>query len=297
MRTFTYAIGADYAGKMVEAYLRHEAGLSSRLLVRLKHDPMGMLLNGSHTRTIDLLSEGDILTVTIRDRETEVSFCEIPVPILYEDEDVIVYNKPPFMACHQAKRYQDATLANVFAAHCVKRGIHASFRAVNRLDRDTSGAVVAAKNAFAAAGLTRKVDKGYFGIVTGRLPERGGVIAPIARPNPRYTIREVAEGGQWARTDFQAVGELEGYTAVRYRLHTGRTHQIRVHMAWLGHPLAGDDMYGGSRDLLSRQALHCEWVAFRHPVSGKFLRLEAPFPTDMEQVLAPLRLSRPMETY
>lgn len=285
MREFNYDIGAEDAGGTVGDYLKRGAGLSSRLIVRLKHDPMGLLLNGAHIRTIDRLSKGDRLTVTIRDGENRSSLCDVPVPVLYEDEDVIVFNKPAAMACHQAKRYQDCTLANVFAYHCAQKGENAAFRAVNRLDRDTSGAVVVAKNAHAAACLSGRVDKAYIGIVTGNLRGRGSVAAPILRPNPRYTIRSVGEGGQSAGTDYQVLQNRKDYAVVRFRLRTGRTHQIRVHMAWIGHPLAGDDMYGGDTALIGRQALHCEWVEFSHPVTGAKLRVHAELDQDMQKII------------
>lgn len=282
MRVLRFAVPPEEAGRSVEKVLR-KRGISSRLITDLKKYPDGLQKNGVHIRTCDPLAAGDVLTLVVRELAApDITPSDISVPVLYENEDVIVYNKPAHMAVHRAKNHQQDTLENVFAA----RFPGVVFRAVNRLDRDTSGCVVAAKNPFGAKALTGGVKKCYIAVTEGRLtPGNGTVEIPIWRPDPHRTERTADPRGQYARTDWQVLQAGQRHSFVRFLLHTGRTHQIRVHMAHLGHPLAGDDMYGGDRKLINRQALHCAMVEFCEPESGKPVRLCAPLPEDMQEMI------------
>ena len=197
----------------VEQYLKSIRKMSSRVIISLKHRPEGLQLNGAHIRTIDRIHAGDTLSVTMEDTPTDYLESEIRVPILYEDEDVLVYNKPVDMPCHQAKTHQQDTLANVFARDCRERGLTLSYRCINRLDRNTSGAVVVAKNAHAATvlgGVGRggiQVHKRYTALLTGILPyERGMIDAGIARIDEETINRMVDNAGQPARTGFEVLG-------------------------------------------------------------------------------------------
>ncbi len=292
MRRIDYTITAEYDGLRVERYLKAVQGMSSRVLISLKHWPDGLLLNGRHIRTIDPIHTGDVLTVTLRDAPPDYLESDIRVEILYEDDDVIVYNKPADMPCHQAKTHQQDTLANVFARDCRERGIHLSYRCINRLDRNTTGAVVVAKNAHAATvlgGVGRggiQVKKRYTALLTGILPyERGMVDAGIARLDEDTINRIVDNNAPFARTAFEVLGYGRRHTLAEFRLYTGRTHQIRVHMWWLGYPLAGDDIYGWDDSVICRHALHCGWVRFAHPVTGEILTITAPLPPDMAEAI------------
>lgn len=289
MKTMGFLIEQEDEGKDIYRFLKFKKGLSGRLIIRLKKYESGIRLNGVHARTVDRLHEGDLLEVTLIDPETEIQPSSIAVPILYKDADVLVYNKPPFMASHPSKNHQIDTLANVYAAHCAGSGHASTHRVINRLDKNTSGALVLAKNAYSASKLTGKVDKTYLAVVSGLLTQDSGSIeAPIARPDPMKTLRAVADNGQYARTDYEVLQRGNGCSLVRCRLYTGRTHQIRVHMKYLGHPLAGDDMYGGDQRLIGRQALHCESVGFSLPSGGERVNVEAELYEDMKRLIREL---------
>lgn len=285
MRQLDYHITAEEAGWAIEPYLKKRHGYSSRTIIKLKHYPEGIRLNGLHARTIDLLRPGDLLSITFLDGEDQLdNFIRSNrrVEIAYEDEDVLVYNKPPAMPCHQSCGHAADTLANVFAAHCDRLGQKLMYRPLNRLDRDTTGAVLIAKTRFAAASITGGFEKLYRALCVG-LPQplRGCIDAPIRRIGPDEQVRVVAPDGQRAVTHYQVLHSWGKYSLVDFRLETGRTHQIRVHMAHLGYPLLGDPVYGQLSPLIGRQALHCAAVAFRHPVSGQRLEVTCPLPEDM----------------
>ena len=282
MRTINYSITAAESGWTVEKFLKSK-GISQRVIVALKKLPEGMLQNGVHTRTIDVLREGDLLQVNLPQQEKRIPLCEAHVPILYEDEDVIVYNKPWGMPCHQSGGHIYGTLDGVYAAHCVRTsGCAAPFRPINRLDKDTTGAVVAARNQLAAGKLWKSVEKRYIAITTGiPSPTEGKIDLPIRREIPMEMRRIVAPDGQRAVTCYRVLESGEGHSLVGFRLLTGRTHQIRVHMAYMGWPLAGDELYGQPSPRIGRQALHCGWVSFPHPITGKRIEVTAPFPEDM----------------
>ena len=293
MRTITYSITPAHAGMSVERYLKQQHGYSTRTLVKLKHYPQGLQLNGRHVRTIDLLQAGDTLAVTFLDSQEHGvehfirSNRRVEIP--YEDDDLLVFNKPADMPCHQSCGHAADTLANVFAAHCDHLGLDLMYRPLNRLDRDTSGAVLVAKNRFAAAKVTNNFHKTYQAILLGCPPQpQGRVDAPIRREFPEEMRRIVAPDGQRAVTNYRvlAQGTVEGQplSLVDFVLETGRTHQIRVHMAHLGCPVLGDELYGQKSELIPRQALHCRHIAFPQPVTGQEIRVDCPLPADMQAV-------------
>lgn len=285
-------MSADYDGKKVIHFLRGAVGCSYALVRSLKTTHDGILCNGAHIRTIDHVRAGDVISITLRDTPKQMIPSALEVEALYEDEDIVVYNKPAGMPCHPSKGLQTDTLANVFARHCAQRGVARTCRVLNRLDKDTTGAVLIAKNSFAAAALTGHVDKLYLAVANGVLnPPKGIVDAPIGRPDPLSPRREVMyEGGQVACTEYRTVAVQDGYSVVLCTLPTGRTHQIRVHMRYLGCPLLGDPLYGGPGDRIERQALHCARLSFLHPITGNPLVVEAPVPKDMQKLLGNLQL-------
>ena len=284
MRKIDFIIPKENDGMAVGVFLKYEKGLSTRTIKSLKLRETGITLNGSHIRTVDKIKEGDILSVEIEDSPKEYVKSDIYVPILYEDEDVLVFNKPFGMPSHQTKKHQSDTLGNVFAAYCEKNNLKISFRPVNRLDTDTTGAVLAAKNQFAAYKLSQTMDKTYVGIISGCPEENCGIIeANIDRVDDVGIKRYVSENsGQYARTDYEVISTNENFSYVKFKLHTGRTHQIRVHMSNMGYPLVGDPLYGGDMSELKTQALHCAELIFPQPVSGEVIKVKAPLPNDME---------------
>lgn len=280
-RQLNYVIPESYNGRKVIHYLRGEAGLSSRLTISLKYRPDGILLNGEHIRTIDLLKTGDILTVNLPDESGTVSAVPVvQLDIVYEDEDILVVNKPAGLAMHPTHNHQDDSLANCVAAHRPD----AVFRAVGRLDKCTSGLVLCAMNQMAAAKLSGNYKKEYLAVAGGVYEGSGTINKPIYRPDPMKTLRAVGETGEHAVTHWTALATDGRLSLLRIRLETGRTHQIRVHFASLGTPLAGDDMYGSTVNPPDRAALHCAKLTFSHPVTGETLTFSAPMPQDMQRL-------------
>lgn len=278
-RKISFTIPNEYNNKKVVHFLRGRAQLSVRLINALKRCENGIMLNGSQTRTIDLLNAGDTLTVNIPDDKILPDPVFIPLDIRYEDKDIIAVNKTPFLAMHPTHNHQGNTLANGLAWHLTQKGTNTAFRAIGRLDKGTSGMVICALNKYAAARLTGNVKKVYLAIVQGVFEGEGTIDCPIFRPNPMGTLRACGERGDRAVTHWQSLCTTSGRSLLRIRLETGRTHQIRVHFAHVGAPLCGDSMYGGSG--FAHQLLHCESAAFIHPVTGLPLKITAPMPDEM----------------
>lgn len=285
-RVISYTIPEEYDGKKVIAYLRGEARISSRLLKALKRIENGITLNGNHTRTIDILHTDDTLQIDLPCPESEIEPVEFPLEILYEDDDLLIVNKDPFIACHPTHNHQGDTLANAVAFHLQQKGKHSIFRAVGRLDKGTSGIVICALNKHAAAHIPKTVSKEYVAVVSGKLEPTGTIEAPIYRPDPMKTIRAVGEGGDRAVTHWEVIKQNETTTLARIKLETGRTHQIRVHFSSLGMPLVGDSLYGEDPMSIGHQLLHCERVSFTHPITGEAMTITAPMPEDMLRVVS-----------
>lgn len=284
MRTLEFTVSRECT---LGDFLRRDRGFSASAVRRLKQTPDGVRVNGRFARTVDKVFPGDCVTALIEDRKCSAApnfslFSEV----VYEDDDVIIFNKPDNMPVHQSIRHRDDTLANVFAARCEKSGVQAAFRPINRLDRNTSGLCAAAKNSVAAYKLSKTLQKEYTAICEGSLiNDSGRIDAPIAREGESIIRRTVDEGGQRAVTNYTVFKRIDGATAVRVRLETGRTHQIRVHFAYIGHPLLGDELYGGDASLIKRQALHCSKLEFIHPVTGESVKINSELPEDMKRIL------------
>ncbi len=287
-RVINFTVPSEFDGKKAFTFLRGPCGLSMRIVRMLKYTENAMLLNGRPMRTIDILSAGDVLTVSIPDDTVFIEPTEAEIDVVYQDDDVLVINKTPFMAMHPTHNHQGDTLANAVAAYLAKQGKAASFRAVGRLDKGTSGLVVCSMNALSAAKLSGKIKKEYAALVKGRLSGNGDVDVPIYRPDPMKTLRACSYelGNEAALTHWFAEKEYPEATLIRLRLETGRTHQIRVHMAYIGHPLAGDNMYGDFMPEIGHQLLHCCKCSFIHPVSGETMEFEADFHPDFKKALS-----------
>ena len=286
-RNIDYTVTSEYDGRKVIHFLRGYCGFSSRLMRKVKY---ALKLNGETARTIDRLKSGDIVSVCIPDDDTLPEITEAEINIVYEDEDILVINKSPFMAMHPTHNHQGDTLANAVTAYLTKKGKSVAFRAVGRLDKGTSGLVVCAINPLSACKLSGKIEKEYAALVQGDLTGEGRVDVPIYRPDPMKTLRACSYelGVEDAATNWYAEKNFDGATLLRLRLETGRTHQIRVHMAFTGHPLAGDTMYGDFMPEIGHQLLHCRRCFFEHPVTGEKMKFEADFPADFKNVLEKL---------
>ena len=253
-------------------------GFSRRMVTSLKRSG-GLTRGGEILRSVDKVCAGDVIRVVQEDSGGVVPNDSICVEISYEDKDIIIYNKPPFLAVHPSVRHYDDTLANAFAA----RFPDTLFRPINRLDRDTSGLCVCAKNRLAAAGLA-DLKKVYFAVVNGELYSGGTVDLPIGRESESIIKRCVKSDGKHAITRFEPIERINGRTLLKIRLETGRTHQIRVHMSHIGYPLCGDRLYGGDASI-NRQALHCGEAEFTHPITKERIYTAAPLPEDIRALL------------
>lgn len=280
----------EYDGIKTVTFLRSRCGVSSRLVGKLKRAENGILLDGTRVRTIDRLRAGCVLEINIPDEGSAPAPVSAPLDIVYEDSDIIVINKSPFTAMHPTHNHQGDTLANAVAAHLAEKGGTGSFRAVGRLDKGTSGAVVCALNRFSASKLNGSIKKEYVALVKGNPGESGRIDVPIYRPDPMKTLRACSyeKGVEPAVTNWRAIKHYANCTLVRVNLETGRTHQIRVHFAFIGHPLAGDNMYGDFMPQYGHQLLHCEKCSFIHPVTNEAVEFTADFPEDFKTALKQL---------
>lgn len=240
-------------------FLRKEAGVSKRLITKLKRQDMGITCNGKLIRTIDDVPAGAVVVLSCEDEKTLEPNGELSVGTVFENDDIVVFDKPQGMPVHPSINHYHDTLGNYFAY----RYPDITFRPVNRLDRNTSGLCIAAKNQHSAFKLQNNISKVYYAVICGCPDEREGTIdAPIRREQESLIKRCVAQDGQRAVTHYKVLSSCGKYTYVKVTLETGRTHQIRVHFSYIGHPLAGDDLYGGCCDDISGQALHCGELIF-----------------------------------
>lgn len=294
-RKITYQIEEADAGRTVLSFLK-QRGFSSRVLAALKRNPYGITIGKKRVTVQKQLKKGDTLTVRVANKESQVANehippVEMPLSVVYEDEDVLVLNKPPHLATHPSLGNHGNTLANGVAYYMQSKGKEFVFRPVHRLDKDTSGVILLGKNAHSAGVLgedlkAKRVSRSYLAILEGTLPqEKGMVDAPIARKEGSVLARTVDPSGDRAVTHYEVLAEGGGYSLVRLVLETGRTHQIRVHMAHLGAPVAGDFLYGKEDPALGRQALHSETLQFIQPITGEQLFFRCPLPDDLLRFL------------
>ena len=287
MRMVQYRVPEQAEGTSVERFLRR-MGVSHRVLVDLKNDPDGLTVAGAHIRTIDRLHAGDVLRLCLRETERSDTIPQagLPLHVVYEDEDFFVIDKPAGMAVHPSPQNRENTVANALAYRYAQAGEPFVFRAIGRLDKNTSGLLVTAKNALSACILTKaaaekRLFREYLAVCTGELPERGAIDAPIARVHGSVIAREVRVDGEHAVTKFERLRYEAGYSLARVRLETGRTHQIRVHMKYIGHPLPGDFLYHPDFSRIGRHALHAAFLTVPQPITGEILRFASPLPADM----------------
>ena len=289
-RTVTYQISEQEEGLTVLEYLRKN-GFSRHILSTMKPDKDAILLNGLHAGGRTLLREGDLLRIHVPETESGENIVPVPMrlSILYEDQDMLVVNKPADMPVHPSYGNYENTLANGVSAYFQTKGINCPFRCINRLDRDTSGALILAKNALSASILSaqmknRLIRRTYLAVVKGIAPEKGTVSAPISRVSSSVIKRQVdfAEGDP-AVTHFERLAVSHDHSLLEIHLETGRTHQIRVHMGYLGYPLPADYLYYPDYSRFSRQPLHSFQLIFSRPVTGGSLCITAPVPADIAE--------------
>ena len=264
----TYVVGPEDAGAKVHTVLRQRLLLSRRMIIALKRQPLGVTLNGRHARVVDLVREGDVVAADLPSFLGDLIPSAEWLEPVYENEHVSVYDKPAGMAVHPSKKHFGGTLGNIHAARMSALGADTVFRPLGRLDRDTSGLVLTARNMHAAAVLKGRIDKVYYAVAEGVFGQTEGTVdAPLEREHPDARRRVVREDGKPAVTHYRVLRQAGDCALLRLVLETGRTHQIRVHMAHLGHPLSGDALYGGRDNAARRHLLHCGEMTITPPGS------------------------------
>lgn len=294
---------ADRAGERVDQFLARTLPELTRSAAQRLLEEGAVTRGGGQVKKNDKTAPGDVFTVVLPDpAPIDVLPQKIPLDVIYEDGDVIVVNKPVGLVVHPAPGHPDGTLVNALLYHCGASlsGINGALRPgiVHRIDRDTSGLIIAAKNDFAHLALAEQLQdhslyREYEAVCVGNLKQDAGTVrAPIARhPTDRKRMAVDVLHGREAVTHWTVLERLGGYTHIQCRLETGRTHQIRVHMAKLGHPLLGDTVYGAKKPYpgLAGQCLHARRLSFTHPRTGRRMTLECPLPPYFAQVLTKLR--------
>ena len=281
MREITFKIDNTNDGIQIRDFL-HNFGVSASLLVKLKRTQNGITVNGKFAKAIDYLHCNDELKILIENKGHMPQAKKMDIEICYEDDDILVLNKPPLMPVHESRNHIGDTLSNFVAYHINE---DTAFRAVFRLDRDTSGIVLVAKHELSASKLAGKIEKDYYAVVDGIIEKGGTINAPITRCGDSIIKRKVDENGEKAITNYEVVSHKNNRTLLKINLETGRTHQIRVHFSHLGYPLCGDTLYGGSTDLITRQALHCKQIRFTHPITNERITITTNFPNDMQSLI------------
>jgi len=291
-RIFNYTIPTEYNEQTLLSFLKHKK-YSSQIITHLKRTENGILLNGEWGRVRDILRAGDVLTIQLLEDVSSENIVpmNLALDIIYEDEDILIVNKAANTPIHPSLGNYDNTLANAVAYYYQQKGESFTYRCINRLDRDTTGLLIVAKHMYSASLLSdmvgkREIHREYLAIATGEVPEIGTIIAPIGRVDGSTLERHVDEElGDYACTHYQRLAYNNGYSLVSLKLETGRTHQIRVHMKHIGHPLPGDFLYNPDYSVINRQALHSHKLSFKHPITGESLEFVADLPMDMKKII------------
>ena len=279
----------EFIGLTVKEVLIDKLGFSKRAVTALKSRPDGILINGAHVTVRAVIKQNDVLEINIDDAESDAA-----LSIVYEDEYIVAVNKPPFMPTHQSQGHFYDTLANALAGHYKRINRPFVFRSVNRLDRNTSGIVLVAKDRVSASDLSMqmksdKISKSYLAILEGELEIGEGTIETyIRRKEKSIILREVCkctDDAKLAITKYRVLAQINGLSLVEATPITGRTHQLRVHFAHIGAQILGDDLYGNASPLINRHALHAYKLCFEHPQSHDHIELIAGMSEDMKSII------------
>lgn len=281
---------------LLRDFLKKQCKLSHRMTKRLKYTDGGLQVNGATVTVRYILRTGDLLSLAAEDdAPTEkIRPVDLPIDILYEDSELVVPAKPANMPTHPSHDHYNDTVANALCYRYERMGVPFCFRPINRLDRDTSGLLLIARGQIAADRLNRamregRIRKHYLAILEGAPePAEGEIETHLCRTAESIIVRRVCtpeEGGDYALTRYRTLAVSDGYALVEASPITGRTHQLRVHFAHIGHPIVGDDLYGHAHPDMPRQALHAHTLTFPHPTDGREISACAPLPADMSAFL------------
>ena len=300
MAKYEHIVTIDEVGLTINQILRQNYKFSSRFRTKMKYQSL-VDLNGSPAPGYLRPAAGDVIGVRLPEETSDFPPENIPLDIIYEDDDLILINKQPGIIVHPTKGHPEHTIANAVMFYMQETGQSFKVRFANRIDMDTTGIIIVAKNANAQNDLSNQmrhnsVIKRYLALVEGCIEEGHFTIdLPIGRPDQVSIQRKVmSEGGKDAVTEVSVLERYDSekfgpHTLVEVVLHTGRTHQIRVHLSHIGHVIAGDELYGGRTDLIDRQALHAYHIEFIHPVSGEYMTFETDYPEDIKRAIELLK--------
>lgn len=274
--------------------LLNDMKISIRLLISLKKGKY-ILVNEKPKIVTEEIKRDDVITILLPDEQSEYDLENRTINILYEDEDVIVVEKPYGEVVHPTKNHLHGTMLNAILNYFNEKNIKSKVRFVNRLDKDTSGVLIVAKNCYAHSVMTKEnnmwdITKEYIAVVEGEVKEKGTINLPISKSQDNIR-REISEEGQVAITHYDIVDKNKLGSILKIKLETGRTHQIRVHMKAIGHTIFGDELYGGDMEIISRQALHSYRICFYSPRKEKIVEIENQLPKDIEKLIEKLQLN------
>lgn len=290
-----YIVTKEHEGRKIKDYLKNVQGFSTRF-IRGAAFSERILVNNKAVRLSYIIKEKDTVEVEVTKEESQnVEPEKMDIEVAYEDMDVIVINKAPFMVVHPTKSYQHGTLSNGLLYYFKEKGENCIVRLVSRLDMDTSGLVLIAKNQFAHMALARDMNlpefkKEYIAVAHGHIqPKLGTIDKPIYKEEDSLK-RIIDERGQRSITHYEVLESYKEGEKIKLSLETGRTHQIRVHLSGLGHPIFGDSLYGfEEKEYIKRQALHAYKLEFPHPRDGRIVKIETDIPQDMQELIVKLR--------
>jgi len=287
------------SGKRLDSFLANQEKATTRSRLQALIESGHVTVNGSSAKPSYKVKSGDIVRISMPAASpVDIVPQDIPISFIYQDEHIAVVDKPQGLPVHPGPGHPDGTLVNAILAHCPDiAGVGGEIRPgiVHRLDKDTSGLIMIAKTHDAHQNLSaqissRNVDKGYLALCKGLLTKDDGIIdAPIGRDPYNRKRMAVVEDGRYAKTMYTVIERFESSTFLSVKLETGRTHQIRVHMAHLNHPLVGDTVYGRSSNIVSRHFLHAHYLAFRHPITGEPVEFQSDLPKDLSSALESLK--------
>ena len=281
---FDFTVTADNDGCTLRTFLRKACGISARSMTLLKFSE-GIYRRDTVIKAHEIVHSGEVITLRLPREKNDIAPVRGELSILYEDEYLLIVDKPAAMPVHPTKKHQLDTLANIVSCYQQGRGESYTFRALNRLDKDTSGCVMIAKDRLTYALVKDSITKKYMAVCEGVILDEGVIDSPIGMEENSKIKRCVRADGQSAITYYRPISNDGQHTLLELWLETGRTHQIRCHMSNIGHPLAGDDLYGGSLIEITRQALHCREITFEHPYTKEQIYISTDIPYEIAQII------------